>query len=184
MILFGGANGSTYDNDTWSWSGTAWSQLTPTNSPSVRDSSRSMAYDPTLSELVLFGGLQRQHLSGRHLDLERHHVGPAELTTSPPLVGGATMAYDTATSDLVLFAGFEQQGNQSDTWVIGAPIVSSDLANFRADHWRHLGHHHRLRVHRGDLGQFRVALRQPASWSTRPPRSPPPPRPRVRARST
>jgi hypothetical protein len=35
LVLFGGYNGA-YDNDTWTWNGTTWAQLSPATSPSAR----------------------------------------------------------------------------------------------------------------------------------------------------
>ncbi len=63
MVLFGGLNGGSDLNDTWTWDGSAWSQpVDPgctsscTSSPAVR-SGASMAYDPATGNMVLFGGL-------------------------------------------------------------------------------------------------------------------------------
>ena len=54
-ILFGGADARTTFGDTWSWNGTAWTQLSPATSPPARDLA-SMAYDASLGKIVLFGG--------------------------------------------------------------------------------------------------------------------------------
>ena len=54
LALFGG-QGTAYDADTWVWTGTTWSQLSTSTSPSVRGRA-AMAYDPATSQMVLFGG--------------------------------------------------------------------------------------------------------------------------------
>ena len=54
-ILFGGADNTSTFGDTWSWNGTAWTQLSPATSPPARDLA-SMAYDASLGKIVLFGG--------------------------------------------------------------------------------------------------------------------------------
>ena len=43
--LFGGFNGTAALNETWTWDGATWTQLSPTTSPSAR-AGASMAYDP------------------------------------------------------------------------------------------------------------------------------------------
>ena len=55
MILFGGFDGSGFQNDTWNWDGTTWTQLTPATSPSARFEA-SMAFDPATGQMILFGG--------------------------------------------------------------------------------------------------------------------------------
>jgi hypothetical protein len=42
-------------DDTWTWDGTTWSLQAPAVSPVARQAA-TMAYDPALGELVLFGG--------------------------------------------------------------------------------------------------------------------------------
>lgn len=61
-VLFGGeslfdaATQQTYDSDeTWTWTGSRWIQLFPSNHPIGR-SAHGMAYDPNHSRVVLFGG--------------------------------------------------------------------------------------------------------------------------------
>jgi len=55
MLLFGGHNGNTYYNDTWTFNGTAWHLLHPANAPSVREDAM-MADEPRDHYVVLFGG--------------------------------------------------------------------------------------------------------------------------------
>ncbi len=58
LVLFGG-NGTGrqngLDNDTWTWNGSNWAELSPAESPPVR-ADAAMAFDPTNDQLVLFGG--------------------------------------------------------------------------------------------------------------------------------
>ena len=78
MILFAGFHGTGYWDDTWSWNGTTWTQLSPATSPSGRDSG-AFVYDPATSQIILFGGFRGTGFdSRRHLVLERHHVDPAQ----------------------------------------------------------------------------------------------------------
>jgi hypothetical protein len=136
LVLFGGIDGDGDDlNDTWTWDGTTWSQVDdignpgcttscPT-SPPVRDSA-SMAYDPSSSQLVLFGGENDD--SGNLNDTwtwdgttwsQVDDVGFPGCTTSCPTSPSArdtaTMADDEGLSDLVLFGG-SGLSDLGDTW--------------------------------------------------------------------
>ena len=51
-------------------------QASPVASPTGPLLLRCEAYDPATGQTILYGGIQR-HLPGRHLGLERHHLGPA-----------------------------------------------------------------------------------------------------------
>ncbi len=57
LVLFGGlaADNATALGDTWVYNGTTWTELSPPATPGPR-SDASLTYDPTLGELVLFGG--------------------------------------------------------------------------------------------------------------------------------
>ncbi len=115
IVLFGGSANSSDLNDTWTFSGTTWKQLSPATSPPAR-AYASMAYDPATGNMVLFGG------SGVSSDLSDtwtfngttwSQLSPA---TSPPARDGASMAYDPATGSMVLFGGEANSVNLSDTW--------------------------------------------------------------------
>jgi hypothetical protein len=59
IVMFGGWNpqvgGAAKLNDTWTWDGTAWTQLHPATVPAKRGSA-VMAYDLATRQLVMFGG--------------------------------------------------------------------------------------------------------------------------------
>lgn len=54
-MLFGGVNGSTYLNDTWSWDGTTWSQQLPSTSATARSDAVSV-YQTGAGSSLLYGG--------------------------------------------------------------------------------------------------------------------------------
>jgi hypothetical protein len=66
VVLFGGANGLGFHNDTWVWDGTNWTQKSPTNRPSPRWF-HLMAYDAARRE----AGLCQQN---RHQDPHSLHA--------------------------------------------------------------------------------------------------------------
>jgi len=116
LILFGGDGAS---NDTWTWNGTTWTQLSSATSPPGRQHA-SMAYDPGTDQLVLFGGLGA---TGNFLNDTWTWNGTTwteqSPSTSPSARYGQSMAYDTGTNQLILFGGFEPGvilANSNDTW--------------------------------------------------------------------
>ena len=51
-----------YENDTWDWDGSKWTQLTPEGTPPARENG-GFDYDPGRDELVLFGGWAGHYMS-------------------------------------------------------------------------------------------------------------------------
>ena len=112
LILFGGygVSGDNNEslNDTWSWNGTTWTELSPATSPPVRTSA-AMADDPATGQLILFGG---DVAGGGGADIYNDtwnwngtdwiQLSPTEV---PPASEGASMAYDTAASQFILYGG-------------------------------------------------------------------------------
>ncbi|MCI4331380.1 MAG: kelch repeat-containing protein [Thermoplasmata archaeon] len=64
LVLFGGTSvNGTLLGDTWVFHGTSWARLHPTHSPTPRIDF-AMAYDPLLSEIVVFSGLRHGQTFG------------------------------------------------------------------------------------------------------------------------
>ncbi len=56
LLLFSGFGAvGFFFSDTWEWTGSAWSQLSPPSTPGASGGG-SMAFDPDINQLVLFGG--------------------------------------------------------------------------------------------------------------------------------
>lgn len=55
-VLFGGVTANGYSNETWTFNGTTWTNVTPTTSPASR-ALGVMAYHTASTSVVLFGGL-------------------------------------------------------------------------------------------------------------------------------
>ena len=106
LLLFGGTNGGGYLNDTWSWTGTTWSALVPTNSPTIRDGA-SLAYDGASGQanLVLFGGYNGTYLQDTWTWSGTNWIALSPLL-KPPSRDEAAFGYDTATSQMLLFGGY------------------------------------------------------------------------------
>ena len=118
VVLFGGfAYGDTdFFNDTWTWDGTDWTQLSPAHSPSSR-LSMGMAFDAARHEVVLFGG---RSIAGDVADTwiwdgtNWTQLSPAH---SPSPRDEAGMAYETGRDRVVLFGGYRTGGALNDTWI-------------------------------------------------------------------
>jgi len=122
-LLFGGEylNSTTlsYDfyNDTWTYVSGAWTNVTPTISPSPR-MGMDLAYDFADSEVVLFGGMNSDHdYLNDTWSWSAGHWTNITSTVAPPSGYWGSMTFDSATSSVILFGGINhtsQYGN--DTW--------------------------------------------------------------------
>ncbi len=105
--------------DTWTWTGSSWTEQHPANSPSPR-SFTTMAYDPKIGKVVLFGGWAYGlgTIFGDTWTCDGTNWTQLTPYTSPPPEGyGSTMAYDPEHDQLVLFGGNTGSGAASDTWI-------------------------------------------------------------------
>jgi hypothetical protein len=108
LVFFGGGGGyGTPSNDTWTWNGTTWTQMSPPTSPSL-EGGASMAYDPGTGQLVLFGGSNGDSFVNDSWTWNGTTWGLLNPATRPPGRTTAALAYDSGTAQLVLFGG---QGN-------------------------------------------------------------------------
>ena len=117
LVLFGGENnaGGGALGDTWTWSGSTWSELDPSTSPSARFGA-TMAYDPASSQLLLFGGENSSDQSfGDTWSWNGSTWVELDPSTSPPARMDAAMTYDPALGEPVLFGG-EGADFDGDTW--------------------------------------------------------------------
>lgn len=143
MIIHGGVAGSTaVQNDTWILSDAngvgaspAWTQLSPTDSAPYR-ASHTAIYDPTSSEMVIFGG--DSQLPKTFTD---DHV--FVLTKANGLQSGATWSqdgpaprthqsavYDEVTDQLIVFGGQTSgtAGALNDVWSAPSIVASGQVS--------------------------------------------------------
>jgi hypothetical protein len=109
VVLFGGTddNGHTY-GDTWAFDQHGWRQLDPAVAPPAR-AQFSMAYDPKLGAIVLYGGCTFCGAPGYHLLQDTwafngttwHQLTSLRLPTYEP---SPLLSWDTATEALELLA--------------------------------------------------------------------------------
>jgi hypothetical protein len=126
LILFGGRY--TEFGDTWTWNGAMWTQLSPSTSPTARDSA-VLAFDASTNALVLFGGDDGTTVRNdtwmwngtTWTQLDDSPLGCTNnCASSPPGRQLASMASDPADGGTVLFGGEtgnNVSSNLNDTWV-------------------------------------------------------------------
>lgn len=110
IVLFGGLTSQgTVSDSTWVWNGTTWTDYSPAQieEPPARYLA-SMAFDPALHQLILFGG---RDPAGHQLSdtwawngASWYNVGPHGAVSSPGERDGAALAND-GQGHLVLFGG-------------------------------------------------------------------------------
>jgi hypothetical protein len=122
VVVFGGAPGDagqTYRNDTFIYSGGAWSKgpAAPTNQ--APRGGAAMAYDPAIGKIVLWGGADATwpySFRGTWLwNGSNWSQGPAAPAAMAPRVG-AQMVFDPDINKIVLFGGSGMTG-YNDTWL-------------------------------------------------------------------
>jgi len=124
VVLFGGFDGLTLYNDTWTFSGGAWTPMHPTASPPARFSP-GMVGDGTDHEVVLFGGSTNGNSPLGNWtsfnDTWTYHAGAwTQVVTSiaPTPRFSMTMSYDPVDGYVLLFSGWSPSMPLSfgDTW--------------------------------------------------------------------
>ena len=136
LVLFGGVDSLSHSlsDQTWIWNGSNWSEATMRAQQPPARQRASMAFDPTLHELILFGG---ETANGSLLDDTWAWNGASwfqpTVSSSPPPRAGAAMAYDRA-GNLVLFGGtgYAAGGGTGSTTTL--PPIGSPTATL-ADTW-------------------------------------------------
>lgn len=114
QVLFGGYNGSSYLNDTWTFDGTTWTQVLTAHSPSARYG-HALFYDSNSSRSILFGGITGQTISGAvATDTWTLTSDWAEMAPkTPPAFSGAAGWRTTSTQRGFLFTGQKMQDQAS-----------------------------------------------------------------------
>ena len=112
--LFGGFDGHFYQLAMWQWTGSDWRRLFPATVPYAR-SSAAVATNPTIDQVVLFGGLA---------DVNPNNTWTYDGTTwtlqsprtQPLLVYAASAAFDRSINAVILFGGGSGGVDQNTTW--------------------------------------------------------------------
>jgi hypothetical protein len=144
LLVFGGDgrignSGVTFD-DSWVWNGSTWGQVDDSTDPGCTTSctgsplaryAASMAYDPDVNQLLLFGGggdsvayfNDTWTWDGSVWSQVDDSTDPdctATCTDSPPARAWGMLTFDQGTSQPVLFGGYGNNYWLNDTWGVGA----------------------------------------------------------------
>jgi serine/threonine protein kinase len=105
LIQFGGASslGGPSLGDTWRWDGAVWTQLSPSVSPSARES-HAMCYDSHRGVVVLFGGNHQAADTWEWSSVSGNWVRCSPMV-APPVLHDAALSYDQDRQRSVLFGG-------------------------------------------------------------------------------
>lgn len=114
VLLFGG-DGHAPRNDTWSWNGATWAQLTPASSPPGH-AWHALASDSSRQRVVLFGGIDSNGVIDQTWEWDGSNWSTPGAIPSPPARTFPAMAYDALRGEIVLFGGFPAQSPLADTW--------------------------------------------------------------------
>jgi hypothetical protein len=135
VVLFGGqGGGSAYLNDTWTFDGTSWTQVSARNLPPGRYGASMAAL---AGEVVLFGGFAGGGGAlGDTWTFDGTSWTQVNVSIAPPPRGDAGMA--PFAGKVVLFGGQGGSGALNDTWTFdgtswkGASVSTSPPARFGA----------------------------------------------------
>lgn len=149
VLLFGGTDHSGYEGDTWVYGAGSWTNLTPllTSAPGPRGGA-AMAYSPTQSEVVLFGGYSYGTPPANDLQdtwaFQGGNWTRICASCGPSARGGASLTFDSALDELLLFGG-------STTSATGVTYLN-DLWAFGGSSWAQVNDGSTLPAGRADAG--------------------------------
>jgi hypothetical protein len=132
-VLFGGSGTNSQLNDTWTFSGTTWTQVHPTTSPSIR-SNACMAYDSVNSIYVMFGGNNEYNYL---VETWTYSTSTSTWTLVPHANGvgptgriNAQMCFDPQSGTTIMYGGVGATANYplNETWSFnGATLTWTQL---------------------------------------------------------
>ena len=117
VIMFGGHSSSGLLSDTWAWTGSAWSQLSPSGSPPARyDGGLAYSGSSSGNDLVLYGGDGASGDLGDTWTLS----GTAWASQSPSATPGPLerfgFSYDPVLHVAFLLDGIDGSNAQDSMW--------------------------------------------------------------------
>jgi hypothetical protein len=126
VVLFGGADGSGYLDDTWEWDSASgeWTPRSPAISPLGR-ASHAMAYDSARARVVLFGGVGTGYMGDTWEWDPSFGPGGTWIWSNTPGPGqrsGHAMVYDTQRHAAILVGGYAGGSSMADTWQLACSV--------------------------------------------------------------
>lgn len=116
IVMFGGWNGSTYLNDTWTFDGANWTKVSTPTAPPAR-AAGSAYYDPHSKLVVLFGGYNRNYLNDTWLWNGATSTWTQAAPLLSPVPETSPMLFpDPVGGKVDEFGGFDGKFYQLTTW--------------------------------------------------------------------
>ena len=129
VLLFGGSTGFAASNQTWSFNGSTWTQLTPTTSPTAK-AGNELVVDLLRGVVVMYGGVNTSPFGGASVDQTWEWNGTSWTqvfpTTTPGGLGSYGACYDLVRSRVVLYGG------TADTFF---PIAANGTWEYDGSNW-------------------------------------------------
>jgi hypothetical protein len=113
--VYGGFDGKFYSSSTFQWTGSDWTNVTPSTSPPARSSS-IVALDPLHKNVVLFGGLGSVNPDNTWL-WDGTTWQRARPTRQPLLRYYSSAAFEPHLGGVLVFGGGSGGVDQNDTWL-------------------------------------------------------------------
>ena len=126
VVLFGGLSTDTEQlNDTWTWNGSQWTEVTPpSNNPPAREA-HAMVFDSQRAQLILFGGRSDNQIlddtwiwdGSQWTEVTPNNSNP-QTPSPPPARIAHQMAFDNQQNQVVLFGGSNGDTSEfyNDLW--------------------------------------------------------------------
>lgn len=119
LLLWGGllslSDVNKATNDMWLWTGSAWTQKTPTGGPAARYA-HAMAFDSVRKVAVLFGGEIGLVAQDDTWEWDNAQWILRTTTTTPSVRSDHRMVYDTKNRRIVMHGGFVSGIYSRETW--------------------------------------------------------------------
>jgi len=120
VVLFGLLLSNPNVSETWTFDGVTWTQQFPVFSPPARGGNvNGMVFDPAISKVVLFGGVDLGGGIGFNDTWEWNGVTKTwdeKFPAHSPSPRSAAIAYDQTSKQIVLFGGEAGYSFYGDTW--------------------------------------------------------------------
>jgi len=138
-VLYGGFEDPAYNDQTWTWDGTAWTQQK--NNPAPSRSLASMWYDPILKKTILYGGIGRLTTLDRitrYADMWSFDGAgwtDMKITATPGARYGAQAQVDPRTGHTVLFGGLKVN---TDAAMVQTQVYAADTWEWDGTAWKQI----------------------------------------------
>jgi hypothetical protein len=120
-VMYGGYFGNDYRNDTWTWNGTAWTEVKSGNGKRPPNRGQmAMWYDPLQKRVIVYGGIGRNNINERitrYSDMWAFtgtEWTKLNVTETPGMRFGAQVGVNPVSGKVLLFGGLRAVPREDD----------------------------------------------------------------------